>query len=811
MFVCGVLRFRRLYFPLWIAILSSSVKCGFYEGDLAKYSICIANCANKYGGEEVVVVLSGESTDRFRSENESLSFSLCKVGCMLPHYNGQLGASFRDGQSFSMSAVIIPESLPSTSAMLLCADVARNKSISGYIGLVNEDIQSTRTEFVVVAIVERQLNEDYESIESVVSTIFTSSRTFSFALPHQSRNRWLQLRAVTVSSDGRASEERNSRWYSVDELIPSSATMNLFVRQQDMSMSIALSGLHFSSNYTVHILAWPNSDHSSSALGMLHFSTESCRDLTDDIFLCAPPPVRDIRWEEDADGRLSVVWDYDASTISSRLFFYFIVILHPLFTIQRSECQFLSANRCIIAQHMRSLTVDVSFSYCNYDAEVIVVDSDNRSSSSVFKRRFIPYSLPVDHGNVKITLFLVSLLSLYVAAILLFFVWRVLEGHFSRVRIDMRNSVRRAAMFRSVPLHSASVESEGKLTRNEGTEGNKRQTRAATRRKNSDEDADSSSYSSSGFGRTHIMCSGTVPQESSPFNGDDLSSYVQLITSSTSGEISSAGTIISRLDGMAASAFERDGSGLRQRHSNSLSPTSPSACSLRSPQCFSHSKSDLIDVVLLCDLTVTGKLGTGHFGAVDRVCFKSNARIAALKHVSDGTRGTRGRWNLYREAQVALDLCTSGHEHIVSLLALCYETRASRKLYGLVYECCEGGDLKRLLRRIYDRIRQLSKDNTDIYRPIRNTANVGLPDERFVAGDWRMRLIVALLKFALQISFAMEYVSSRRYVHRDIAARNILLSECLSMDPFDLGDNQIAKIADFGVFVKCHFYSEVHL
>lgn len=30
----------------------------------------------QYGGQEVVVVLSGESTDRFHSENESLSFSL---------------------------------------------------------------------------------------------------------------------------------------------------------------------------------------------------------------------------------------------------------------------------------------------------------------------------------------------------------------------------------------------------------------------------------------------------------------------------------------------------------------------------------------------------------------------------------------------------------------------------------------------------------------------------------------------------------------------------------------------------------------
>lgn len=37
-------------------------------------------------------------------------------------------------------------------------------------------------------------------------------------------------------------------------------------------------------------------------------------------------------------------------------------------------------------------------------------------------------------------------------------------------------------------------------------------------------------------------------------------------------------------------------------------------------------------MVLLQDLAVTGRLGTGHFGAVDRVSFKSNTRTAALKH-----------------------------------------------------------------------------------------------------------------------------------------------------------------------------------
>uniref|UniRef100_A0A0M3IRF0 Fibronectin type-III domain-containing protein n=1 Tax=Ascaris lumbricoides TaxID=6252 RepID=A0A0M3IRF0_ASCLU len=371
----------------------------------------------QYGGQEVVVVLSGESTDRFHSENEN--------------------------------------TLRSTSAMLLCADVERNKSISGYIGLVNEDMQNRTTEFVVVAVVERQLNEDYESVESVVSTVFASTNN-----------------SVTVTIGWSPTDKPPACSLHVECTSRASFWRKDF--KPDMSMSIALSGLHFSNNYTVQIFAWPNSHRNSSILGMLRFSTESCRDLTDDLSLCA--------LFEQYKGLLS---------------------LHS------PQREYLSL------QHMRSLAVDVSFSYCNYVAEVIVVDSNNRSSSSVFKRRLIPYSLPVDHRNAKVTLFLVSLLSLYVTAVVLFFVWRLMKGHFSRIRIDMRNSIRRAATIRSVPPHSVSVDSE-----------------------------DTSSYSSSGFERTHVMCTETVPQESLAFNGDDFSSYVQLITSSTSDEISSTETII---------------------------------------------------------------------------------------------------------------------------------------------------------------------------------------------------------------------------------------------------------------------------
>lgn len=74
--------------------------------------------------------------------------------------------------------------------------------------------------------------------------------------------------------------------------------------------------------------------------------------------------------------------------------------------------------------------------------------------------------------------------------------------------------------------------------------------------------------------------------------------------------------------------------------------------------------------LLLCRVLQSQYCFLRNWGVIELCSFK----------VSDGTRGTRRRCNLYKEAQVALDLCTSGHKHIVGLLALCYETCASRKV-----------------------------------------------------------------------------------------------------------------------------------
>lgn len=61
-----------------------------------------------------------------------------------------------------------------------------------------------------------------------------------------------------------------------------------------------------------------------------------------------------------------------------------------------------------------------------------------------------------------------------------------------------------------------------------------------------------------------------------------------------------------------------------------------------------------------------------------------------------------------------------------------------------------------------------------------------------------------LMKWCEQIACALDYIASKNLVHRDIAARNVLLAyrdhTCNRPDP----ERMIAKISDFGLSKDLH-------
>lgn len=124
--------------------------------------------------------------------------------------------------------------------------------------------------------------------------------------------------------------------------------------------------------------------------------------------------------------------------------------------------------------------------------------------------------------------------------------------------------------------------------------------------------------------------------------------------------------------------------------------------------------------------------------------------------------------------EIALMKTLGYHERLVNMLACITETEP----YCLIVEYCSDGDLLHFLR---DRCKYMLK-----------LTDVGIDyDNPQSADNLDFDMIITLkqlLMFAVQISYGLEYLSQKGFVHRDVAARNVLVHEKVN-----------AKIGDFGL------------
>ncbi|CAJ0604999.1 unnamed protein product [Cylicocyclus nassatus] len=183
------------------------------------------------------------------------------------------------------------------------------------------------------------------------------------------------------------------------------------------------------------------------------------------------------------------------------------------------------------------------------------------------------------------------------------------------------------------------------------------------------------------------------------------------------------------------------------------------------------------------------KLGSGAFGAVylGRLLGKSpanrdskstlgvnlmraeNCQVAVKMLPESADDASRGEF--LRE--IGLMKKIGYHERLVNMLACITESEP----LCLVAEFCSDGDLLNFLR---ERCKYMIKLNAQ-----------GINYDDPEGDNYNIDMIVTLkqlLMFAVQISYGLEYLSTRGFIHRDIAARNILVN----------GKNS-CKIGDFGL------------
>ncbi|XP_050295203.1 BDNF/NT-3 growth factors receptor-like [Anthonomus grandis grandis] len=196
------------------------------------------------------------------------------------------------------------------------------------------------------------------------------------------------------------------------------------------------------------------------------------------------------------------------------------------------------------------------------------------------------------------------------------------------------------------------------------------------------------------------------------------------------------------------------------------------------PQYFSFCNAD-VPVIRREQFNFIKELGEGCFGKVykgELITNTTNKTDAVAIKVLKETANKEAEEDFFREVEV---MSTFRHPNILSLLGVVLKetTTSTPTNYMMIFEYMEYGDLAEVLR-----------------------AQQRLGSEEGKKGEQNLPSlsICDLLGTAVQIASGMEYLAAQRFVHRDLACRNCLMSA-----------GPTVKIADFGMsrdVYTCDYY-----
>lgn len=186
-------------------------------------------------------------------------------------------------------------------------------------------------------------------------------------------------------------------------------------------------------------------------------------------------------------------------------------------------------------------------------------------------------------------------------------------------------------------------------------------------------------------------------------------------------------------------------------------------------------------------LSIKEQLGSGAFGIVYKAIAKEINSVEAETVVAVKTTKKLATNEMLKALVVELKIMVhlGQHLNIVNLLGAVTQNIAKRDLMVICEFCCHG-NLESFLRNNKSNFQNLIDDQNSF----ESTPPTVIPkSQRYVTTQYGQSMNTSnLISWSFQVARGMDYLTSKKVLHGDLAARNILLCE-----------GGIAKICDFGL------------
>ncbi|CAB3401049.1 unnamed protein product [Caenorhabditis bovis] len=368
-------------------------------------------------------------------------FSLCKLGCNSPGYNDLHLPAFRYGQSAYQDILSKSSGTPLRvnvvrDVHILCLDTIKSANTTSHrnmTGSVLLQMDPSIDSFNLVHFVEIVArNSDDVTDDNILfqDWCYANNCNVTFAISREMENLQIRVRLSTFDDYGPLGGVVLSKWYILNDIIAQASmefklvdlkwrddkaaaklaldhgnqavsipkcTMQIYYKtalssefkivpfKLDFTQKVLLKRLEFGQNYQVQL----KPSDSDELIGSSSFDVPECRQMVDDMSMCAPPPVTEFSssWNSTVGNgyALSFKWAYltDAGNSTHITMSHFMLLLNPLITPRNEKCQKLEPIRRDITWTHRKVMFFVPDAECNYEAEIFAIDAKQRRSEGI--------------------------------------------------------------------------------------------------------------------------------------------------------------------------------------------------------------------------------------------------------------------------------------------------------------------------------------------------------------------------------------------------------------------------------------------